>query len=77
MRRLQVGVIRYATVAETIGRALGAEPAPECRIGQGRVTLTFRGLGAARWSEARQIAHALRAAAAARDVLAADTRRDA
>jgi len=75
MSRLQVGVVRYASVAAAIARALGTEPAPDCRIGQGRVALTFRRLGATRWPEARQVEHALQAAAAARAVLAADARR--
>ena len=72
---LKIGVIRYASVAESIARALGVEPAPDCRIGQGRITLTFRRLGASRWPESKQIEHALRAAAIARTVLAADPRR--
>jgi hypothetical protein len=40
----------------------------------GRVTLTFRRLGAARWGEAEQMALALRAADAARPVLAGHSR---
>jgi hypothetical protein len=75
MSRLQIGVVRYASVATAIGRALGVEPAPYCQIGQGRITLTFRHLGASRWSENQQIEHALRAAATARAVLADDSRR--
>lgn len=75
MSRLQVGVVRYASVAAAIGRALGVEPAPDCRIGQGRITLTFRRLGASRWPENRQVEHALRAAAIARSTLAEDPRR--
>ena len=75
MSRLRVGVVRYASVATAIGRALGVEPAPECQIGQGRITLTFRRLGASRWSENQQLEHALRTAAMARTVLAADPRR--
>jgi hypothetical protein len=73
--RLQVGVVRYASVGAAIGRALGIEPAPYCRIGRGRVTLTFRRLGATRWSESQKIEHALRAAATAREVLTGDRRR--
>lgn len=75
MSRLQVGVVRYASVARAIQRALGVEPAPYCQIGQGRITLTFRRIGASRWSENQQIEHALRAAATARSVLAGDPRR--
>jgi hypothetical protein len=51
------------------------EPPPECRIGHGRITLTFRGVGASHWSEAQQIEHALRAAAIARQILGDDPRR--
>ena len=75
MSRLQFGVIRYGAVAAAIARALGVEPAPDCRIGHGRITLTFRRLGASRWSENQQIEHALRAAATARTVLGDDPRR--
>ena len=75
MNGLRVGVVRYASVGTAIGRALGAEPAPDCRIGQGRITLTFRRLGATRWPESRQVEHALRVAAVARAVLADDSRR--
>jgi hypothetical protein len=74
MSRLQVGVVRYASVATAIARALGAEHAPQCQIGQGRITLTFRRLGASRWSEDRQMEHALQVAAVARRVLADDPR---
>jgi len=74
MSPLQGGIVRYASVATAIAHAVG-EPAPDCRIGQGRITLTFRRLGATRWAEAEQIEHALRVAAAARVVLADDRRR--
>ena len=74
MSRLQIGVTRYASVAHAIGDALGTHPAPDCRIGQGRITLTFGRIGASRWPEARQIEHALRVAAIARTVLASDGR---
>jgi hypothetical protein len=75
MSRLRLGVIRYASVATAIGRALGVEPAPSCQIGHGRITLTFRRLGASRWLESQQIEHALRAAETARAVLIDDPRR--
>jgi hypothetical protein len=75
MSRLRIGVVRYAAVGASIARELGATgAAPDCQIGHGRVTLTFRRLGATRWPESEQIEHALRAAAAARAVLAADAR---
>ena len=76
MSRLRIGVVRYASVGEAIGRALGTGgPAPDCRIGHGRITLTFRRVGATRWPEARQVEHALHVAATARAVLADDARR--
>ncbi len=74
MSRLKVGVVRYGSVATAIGLALGAEPPPDCRIGHGRITLTFRSVGASRWPESKQVEHALRAAAVARAVLAEDPR---
>ena len=74
MNRLRVGIVRYASLATAIERALGAERPPECRIGQGRVTITFRRLGATHWAEARQVEYALRVAAVAREILAADSR---
>jgi hypothetical protein len=62
-------------VATEIASALGVEPAPDCRIGQGRITITFRRLGASRWPENQQIEYALRVVAVARTVLANDSRR--
>ena len=75
MRRLQAGVVRFASVAAAIQRALGVDPPPYCQIGHGRITLTFRRLGASRWPEDRQIEHALHAAETTRAILAGDTRR--
>ena len=75
MSRLQAGVIRFASAASAIVHALGVEPEPECRIGQWRITLTFRGLGATRWTEHEQIEFALEKSAIARSLLAADHRR--
>jgi hypothetical protein len=75
MSRLRAGLVRYASVAAEIAAALGVRPAPDCRIGQGRITITFRRLGASRWSEDRQIEYALRVAALARRVFANDSRR--
>ena len=74
MARLQAGVIRYASVAREIGRALGVTPEPEIRIGQWRLTITFRRLGASRWPEAQQMDFAFRAAELARATLAAHKR---
>jgi hypothetical protein len=68
-------VFRFRTAAGAIGRALGVEPLPECRIAHGRTTLTFRRLGATRWPEAQQMEFAGRAVAVARAVLADDSRR--
>jgi ketosteroid isomerase-like protein len=75
MSRLRVGVVRYASAATAIAQALGVDPAPECRIGAGRITVTFRRIGASRWPEDRQVEHAIRAVAIARAVLADDPRR--
>jgi hypothetical protein len=74
MSRLQIGIISYASVAASIARELGVEPAPDCRIGQGRIYLTFCGLGASRWDVDRQADYAARAAETARAVLANDRR---
>jgi hypothetical protein len=75
MSRLRIGIVRNASVGTAIGQALGVEPAPYCEIGQRRITLTFRRLGASRWSENQQIEYALRAAATARTVLEEHPRR--
>ena len=75
MARIQIGVVRYASIANEIAAVLGIEPAPECRIGRGRITLTFRRLGATRWAEAQQVEYALHVAEIARKVLSADSRR--
>jgi hypothetical protein len=75
MPRLRVGVVRYASVGNAIARALGVDPPPECRIGQGRISLIFRGLGASRWPEERQIEYALRVARTAREIISVDSRR--
>jgi hypothetical protein len=74
VRRLQAGIVRYRSIAKAIADALGHEPAPECRVGLGRITVTFRQAGASRWTEKRQIDHALEVAAITRAVLAADSR---
>jgi hypothetical protein len=60
MRRLQIGIVRYLSVARAIGNALGIEPAPYIRIGHRRITLTFRSIGASRWPENQQMELALR-----------------
>ena len=73
-KRLLIGVVRYASVANAIGDALGTDPPPDCRIGAGRIVLTFRSLGATRWSENRQIEEAHRIAAVTRQVLLEDRR---
>lgn len=75
MSSLRVGIARYGSVATAIAQALGVEPAPDCRIGQHRITLTFRRLGAWRWSGEQQIEYALRVAQVVRAVLANDHRR--
>src|SRR5690348_13796530 len=68
-------VFTFRSVGDAIGRALRVDPPPDCRILHGRTVLTFRRLGAARWPEAQQMEFALRAATAARAVLADDSRR--
>lgn len=75
MSRLKIGVIRYGSAANAIARALGTHSPPVCRIGLGRITLTFRNTGASRWPEGRQLEYAIEAARIARDVLASDRRR--
>src|SRR5215467_6877559 len=75
MAPLRAGIVRYGSLALAIERALGATPPPVCRIGQGRITITFKSLGATRWPESRQIDYALRVAATAREMLAQDSRR--
>ncbi|MFL5497745.1 MAG: hypothetical protein ACJ79I_06460 [Gemmatimonadaceae bacterium] len=74
MTRLRIGIVRYASVGAAIAQALGVDPAPDCRIGQGRITITFRSLGASRWPGPKQIEYALQTAAIARAVLARDPR---
>jgi hypothetical protein len=72
---MHLEIFIFRSVGDAIARALGVDPAPECHIFHGRTVLTFRRLGAARWPEAQQMEFALRAAAAARAVLADDKRR--
>lgn len=71
---MHIGVVRYSSVARGIAEALGVYPTPDCRIGHGRITLTFRSVGASRWPEEQKTDFAIQAAAIARGVLAADTR---
>ena len=75
MPRLKVGIVRYLSVAKAISEALGIEPSPDVAIGQARITLTFRRLGASRWSESEQTELALKAAAVARNILSSGSRR--
>lgn len=75
MGRLKAGIVRYASLSTEIAKALGTMGAPDCRIGHARITLTFRQLGASRWDETRQLAHALHAAATVREILSGDSRR--
>ena len=67
-------VFSFRSVGEAVARALNLESVPDCRVVHGRVTLSFRRLGAARWAEAQQIELALRVVEAARVVLAGDAR---
>jgi hypothetical protein len=74
MGHLEIGIVRYSSVAARIAKELGLESAVDCRIGAGRITLTFRHLHASDWADARRIKHALRAVETARAVLAVDPR---
>jgi len=74
MRRLRVGISRYLSVANKIAAALAVDRAPEVLIGA-RTKIVFRSLGATRWSEQQQLDYALQVAGAARQAIAADSRR--
>ena len=74
MGRLRAGIVRYRSLATAISQALGIEPAPDCGIGKGRITITFRRIGASRWAEEEQIEFALEVAKIARAVIAGDDR---
>ena len=67
-------IFTFRSVGEAVARALGIGSPPECRVVHGRVTLTFRRLGAAHWAEPQQMELALRAVEVARPVLAGDSR---
>jgi hypothetical protein len=73
--RLRAGVIRYASVGRAIARTLGVQPPPECNVGQGRIRVTFKNVGAARWTEDERIQYAFQVAEVARMILADDHRR--
>lgn len=66
---------RFRKTANAIAEELGANPAPDVRIGRGRITVKFRQLGASSWSEARRIDHAHQVAAVVRGLLEATTKR--
>ena len=67
-------VFRFRSVGDAVARALNVESSPECRVTNGRTTLTFRQIGASRWPEAEQMRFALQVASVARTVLAEDSR---
>lgn len=73
--RLRAGVIRYASVGRAIARTLGVQPPPECKVGHGRIRVTFKNVGASRWTEAQRIQYSLQVADVARMILADDHRR--
>ena len=75
MKKLRVGIVRYGSVAKEISRAMQITPAPDVKIGRGRITLTFRQTGASHWSQEDRLTYALRVAAAARSILYADSRK--
>ena len=74
MSYLRGGVVRFASVTDAIRRELAFDFEPDCRIGHGRIYLTFRNMGGSRWPVEQQTDHALRVAAVARSVLASDHR---
>ena len=59
---------------EAIEQQLAADGRLTCSFGTGRVYLDLRGAGATDWEMEAQLARALEMAAAARSLLAADTR---
>lgn len=78
--RITIGIlllaVSFSGACRTASPPLDAEAdITKATAGYARVTLTFRRLGASRWSENQRIEHALRAAATARAVLADDSRR--
>ena len=73
-RFLRFGVVRFASVAQAIARELAVEVEPDCHLGRGRMTITFRNIGATRWPVGEQAERALAAAATARRLLAEDPR---
>lgn len=75
MKRLKVGIIRYASVGRAIAQALGVDPPPDCRIGRGRITFRFRQTGASGWPEKDRLGYALQVADTARALLGADARK--
>lgn len=75
MKRLKVGIVRYASVGRAIAHALGVNPPPDCSIGRGRITFRFRQTGASHWPEERRMQYALHVAETARSLLGADERR--
>jgi hypothetical protein len=74
MARLRFGVTRYPSLLREIERQLAPDGRLTCRLGAGRVYLVLRGAGATRWEPAAQLVRALEMTAAARALLAADTR---
>ena len=74
MTRLRIGVVRYASVADAIEGRLGLGVRPSCHIGQGRLYIVVRGIGATRWPQEAQVSRALEMAAIAREILEADGR---
>jgi hypothetical protein len=75
MSRSLFEVFTFRSIGDAIAHALQLPVSPECRVVNGRVTLTFRRLGAARWPEMQQMELVHRAVGVARGVLADDSRR--
>ena len=57
-------------MARKIANELDVNPAPDIRIGQGRIAIKFRQLGASSWSETRRVEHAVHVAHVVRSLLA-------
>jgi hypothetical protein len=74
MKRLRIGIVRYASIGNRIAAALGVDPAPEVVVGA-RIRIIFRSIGASRWPEAQQVDYALQVAEVARRSLSTDSRR--
>ena len=76
MAKLRLGIVRYASVANAIAQQLQLTTVPQCTIGAGRISITFRNIGASGWADEARLQHAVGAAAIARSHLSTDSRAD-